>query len=106
VITQKCRDRELRHQALKLLRRVTSPGVAWDIKAFAISSEVHVAAEEEGRDPQTGLIPASKRFAWTCYAWNDDRTEMVLTLRSTVSNEQGWMLQREVRVRPETFGLA
>jgi hypothetical protein len=105
VITQKCRDRVTRRWALRLLRQMTSDDVSCDIKMLIISCEVHVAKEELGRDA-TGHIPSSKRYSWTGYAWNDNRTAIVLTFRRAVADENGNMVSEETSVRPEDFGLA
>ncbi|KAH8652131.1 hypothetical protein BX600DRAFT_501477 [Xylariales sp. PMI_506] len=104
VIAQKCRHKQVRQRALKLLRQVANRGAAWDIRAFIMSAEVHVAAEEAGRD-KMGHIPASKRFGWTSYSWNDDRTEMVLILKGVVPDEAGVLAYQELHVRPEDFDL-
>ncbi|KAH7020756.1 uncharacterized protein B0I36DRAFT_25338 [Microdochium trichocladiopsis] len=83
-IAQKCRHAETRRGALVMLRGLAKMDESWHVKLLVAGCEAHVTAEERGRDPETGEIPAGARFAWTTYAWNGDRTRVLMTLTPAV----------------------
>ncbi|KAI1500408.1 hypothetical protein F5X99DRAFT_386469 [Biscogniauxia marginata] len=90
-VVTRCRDRQARFKALELCRRLVGPW--WENRTILIGYEALVAFEEAARD-EHGYIPLKSRYQWVGYSWNEDHTEITLTLKGVVT-----AVERQLTVR-------
>ncbi|KXJ86720.1 hypothetical protein Micbo1qcDRAFT_236782 [Microdochium bolleyi] len=107
-----CRDRELRRRTQALRERLARAWHTWGPmpkeKTARVGIQVVVAVEERFRDGATGLIPMESRHSWTGAAWDDDRTELLITMTGTTTTTTpgrsggGTKVERTVAYSPLT----
>ncbi|KAL7919143.1 hypothetical protein ACQKWADRAFT_302148 [Trichoderma austrokoningii] len=87
-VSQKCRDKAIRLEALGSFEKMTLPSFNWDTKASLLARRRLMALEEESRDAR-GHIPASGRYRWTSASWNTDYSALNIVFTPVVSNYDG-----------------
>jgi hypothetical protein len=100
-VSQKCRDKGIRAEALDSFEKMTSSSYNWDTKASLLARRRLMALEEESRDA-AGHIPAYGRYRWTSASWNTDYSSLSIVFTPVSSNYAG--IQKEKRFticRPE-----
>ncbi|OHE91511.1 hypothetical protein CORC01_13207 [Colletotrichum orchidophilum] len=75
-IVAKCRNHELRMQAVHLLNNMAWWEGAWDGKAHVIGKSGVVMLEERGMDAN-GFIPSGSRWVWMSGKWDLEKRELV-----------------------------
>jgi hypothetical protein len=104
-LSRECRDWNVRSTALELCKLLVTPNSSWHVKSFVLGVSACVEAEELGRDG-TGHIPMSERYDWTDGSWDDEYTELRVTITSKVESEDGFHKQKQVLRRPETLRVS
>ncbi|KAK1467748.1 hypothetical protein CCUS01_07015 [Colletotrichum cuscutae] len=87
-IVAKCRNHELRMQAVHLLNTMAWRESAWDGKALVIGKSGVVMLEERGMDAN-GFIPSGSRWVWMSGKWDLEKRELVATYLRLMPNEDG-----------------
>ncbi|KXH34793.1 hypothetical protein CSAL01_00374 [Colletotrichum salicis] len=87
-IVAKCRNHELRMQAVHLLNNMAWRDSAWDGKALVIGKSGVVMLEERGMDVN-GCIPPGSRWMWMSGKWDLEKRELVATYLRLMPNEDG-----------------
>ncbi|KAK1671237.1 hypothetical protein BDP55DRAFT_676798 [Colletotrichum godetiae] len=87
-IVAKCRNHELRMQAVHLLNNMAWRESAWDGKALVIGKSGVVMLEERGMDAN-GFIPSGSRWVWMSGKWDLEKRELVATYLRLMPNEDG-----------------
>lgn len=95
-LARECRDWTIRSRALDLAKRLIMPSSTWHVKSFVLGVTACVAAEEKGRDGVTGHIPLSERYDWTDGSWNDNFTELHVTITSRDEYQHGRYKQKQM----------
>ncbi|KAH7311262.1 hypothetical protein B0I35DRAFT_62716 [Stachybotrys elegans] len=104
-LARECRDSTVRFRSLELSKRLITTNSTWHVKSFVMGTTACLAAEEMGRDPDTGHIPMPHRYDWTDGFWNDDFTELHTILTSKGKNQYGIIKQKHVVLCPKTLGV-
>ncbi|KAI9147338.1 hypothetical protein HJFPF1_12357 [Paramyrothecium foliicola] len=100
-LTRECRDLTVRTRALELLKLLMTPSSSWHVKSFVLGASACVAAEEMGRDGTTGHIPMLERYDWTEGSWNDDFTELHVSITSKGKDGFGFHRRKHLVLSPE-----
>ncbi|KAL2875200.1 hypothetical protein SGCOL_009633 [Colletotrichum sp. CLE4] len=87
-IVAKCRNHELRMQAVHLLNNMAWRESAWDGKALVIGKSGVVMLEERGMDAN-GFIPFGSRWVWMSGKWDLEKRELVATYLRLMPNGDG-----------------
>ncbi|EHK42067.1 hypothetical protein TRIATDRAFT_84176 [Trichoderma atroviride IMI 206040] len=95
-VSQKCRDKAIRSDALDSFEKMTSSSFNWDTKASLLARRRLMALEEQSRDA-TGQIPASGRYRWTSASWNTDYSSLSIVFTPVTSDYDG--IQKEKRCK-------
>ncbi|KAH7021364.1 uncharacterized protein B0I36DRAFT_367780 [Microdochium trichocladiopsis] len=98
-IAQDCRHRTLRRRALDLFTLMVTTSSHWEIRAHYLGIKALFEAEEENRDPVTGMIPLDGQWDWVGGSWSDDYSEFYVVLVSKVGVLDGTGRQKIVTMQ-------
>lgn len=96
-VSQKCRDKAIRSEALDSFEKMTSPSFNWDNKASLLARRRLMALEEESRDT-TGHLPASGRYRWTSASWNTDYSSLSIVFTPVASKYDGIRKEKRFKI--------
>ncbi|PTB42502.1 hypothetical protein M441DRAFT_165805 [Trichoderma asperellum CBS 433.97] len=96
-VSQKCRDKVIRSEALDSFEKMTSSSFNWDTRASLLARRQLMALEEESRDA-TGHIPASGRYVWTSASWETGYSSLNIVFTPVASNSDGTRKERRFKI--------
>ncbi|KAK0761693.1 hypothetical protein N5P37_005675 [Trichoderma harzianum] len=96
-VSQKCRDKAIRSEALDSFDKMTLLTRNWDVKASSLARRQLMALEEESQDA-SGYIPASGRYVWTGASWDQDYSRLHIVFTGVVSGKNGIRIQRHLNI--------
>ncbi|GKT40230.1 uncharacterized protein ColSpa_00411 [Colletotrichum spaethianum] len=88
MIIGKCRNHDLRMQAIHVLNNLSWRESAFDGQALVIGKSGVVLLEERGMD-ENGFIPPDSRWIWMSGKWDIEKRELLATYFRLTPNEDG-----------------
>ncbi|KAL6812616.1 hypothetical protein V8C40DRAFT_256811 [Trichoderma camerunense] len=101
-VSQKCRDKAIRSEALDSFDKMTFLTRNWDVKASSLARRQLMALEEESQDV-SGYIPASGRYVWTGASWDHNYSRLHIVFTGVVSDQKGIRKQRHLNILRTEF---
>ncbi|KAL7940168.1 hypothetical protein V8C42DRAFT_338338 [Trichoderma barbatum] len=96
-VSQKCRDKVIRSEALDSFNEMTLLTLNWDVKASSLARRRLMALEEESRDA-TGRIPASGRYVWTGASWGRSYSKLGIVFTGVACDSDGKRKERRLNI--------
>ncbi|KAL7929178.1 hypothetical protein V8C35DRAFT_316082 [Trichoderma chlorosporum] len=101
-VSQKCRDKIIRSEALDSFDHMTSLTLNWDVRASSLARRRLMALEEESRDA-SGKIPASGRYVWTSASWDENCAELSVVFTGVAANNDGAQKEQHLNIARSEF---
>ncbi|KAH8897351.1 hypothetical protein GQ53DRAFT_508169 [Thozetella sp. PMI_491] len=98
-----CSDYQVRMEIMAICRKLVGAQWSWDVKGIMMSTSALIEVDESSRH-RDGYIPAASRYACTYTSWNNEYTELSVTL--TPISDGNNMRTRNLLLYPEDFGLS
>ncbi|RFU77653.1 hypothetical protein TARUN_4583 [Trichoderma arundinaceum] len=96
-VSQKCRDKVIRSEALDSFDKMTLYTQNWDAKASSSARRQLMTLEEESRDAM-GYIPASGRYVWTGASWDKTYSNLSIVFTGVTSTNDGTPKERYLNI--------
>lgn len=96
-VSQKCRDKAIRLEALDCFDKMTLFTQNWDAKASSSARRQLMALEEESRNAM-GCIPAGGRYVWTSASWDETYSNLSIVFTGVASGNVGQPKERHLTI--------
>jgi hypothetical protein len=96
-VSQKCRDKAIRSEALDIFDKMTLLTLNWDAKASSSARRLLMALEEESRDA-AGYIPARGRYVWTGASWDRTYSKLSIVFTRVASGIDGTRKEKHLNI--------
>ncbi|KAF4471278.1 hypothetical protein FALBO_1811 [Fusarium albosuccineum] len=87
-VSQKCRNRQIRQDALDTFEKMISGMGGWEARASLLARRKLMALEEQGRT-LVGDIPADARYTWNEASWNESESALQVAFTKAILDEFG-----------------
>jgi hypothetical protein len=99
-IARDCTSSAIRSCAIELCRAALVPELQFDVRAFVIGTYVTISAEGAARGDGEGLVPPTVKYDWTSAVWNEEHTELHVTLtlrllRDDLADQRHFTIRQE-----------